>query len=113
MEGTPSFELRDHSIAKEEKYRKIIMSDWDEAETRYNANPEKWLALLEVELTQQREAQNLRDATIWNNTHKGTRPKIGKRTNSERYQRGFSYQTFPPKATKRPTLNNADLDEEA
>ena len=89
------------------------MSDWDEAETRYNANPEKWLALLEVELTQQREAQNLRDETIWNNNPKWTRPKIGKRTNSERYQRGFSYQTFPPKATKRPTLNNADLDEEA
>ena len=86
------------------------MGDWDEAETRYNANPENWLALLEVELTQQREAQNLRDETIWNNNPKWTRPKIGKRTNSERYQRGF-YQTFPPKATKRPTLNIADLDE--
>ena len=86
------------------------MSDWDEAETRYNADPEKFLASLEAEINQQRKAQNLRDATIWNDNPKWTRPKIGKRNNSERYQRGF-YQTFPPKATKRPTLNIADLDE--
>ena len=82
------------------------MSDWDEAETRYNDNPENWLALLEVELTQQREAQNLRDETIWNNNPKWTRPKIGKRTNSERNQRGFNIS--PQKATKRPNIADPD-----
>ena len=84
------------------------MSDWDEAETRYNANPENWLALLEVELTQQREAQNLRDAAMKN--PKWTRPRMGKRNIHDRFQTGF-YQIFPQKATKRPTLNIADLDE--
>ena len=96
---------------QKKKYRKIIMSDWDEAETRYNANPENWLALLEVELTQQREAQNLRDAAMKN--PKWTRPRLGKRNNHERLQRGFNHQIFPPKATKRPALNIADLEEEA
>ena len=85
------------------------MADWDLNENAYNADPEKWLANLEVELTQQREAQNLRDATMKN--LKWTRPRLGKRNNHERLQRGF-YQTFP-KATKRPTLNMADLEEEA
>ena len=85
------------------------MADWDENENAYNADPEKYLANLEVELTQQREAQNLREATISSNP-KWTRPKIGvRRDYSERYQRGF-HQTFPQKAAKRPALGTAVLD---
>ena len=87
------------------------MADWDLNENEYNADPEKWLANLAVELRQQREAQNLRDATMKN--LKWTRPRLGKRNNHERLQRGFNHQTFPPKATKRPALNIADLEEEA
>ena len=86
------------------------MADWDENENAYNADPEKYLANLEVELTQQREAQNLREATTLSNP-KWTRPRIGVRRDryqSERYQRGF-HQTFPPKAAKRPALGNAVL----
>ena len=84
------------------------MADWDENENAYNADPEKYLANLEVELTQQREAQNLREATISSNP-KWTRPTIGvRRDYSERYQRGF-HQTFPPKATKRPAFGTAVL----
>ena len=64
------------------------MADWDENENAYNADPEKYLANLEVELTQQREAQNLREATTLSNP-KWTRPRIGvRRDYSERYQRG-------------------------
>ena len=85
------------------------MADWDENENAYNADPEKYLANLEVELTQQREAQNLKEATISSNP-KWTRPKIGvRRDYSERYQRGF-HQTFPQKAAKRPALGTAVLD---
>ena len=85
------------------------MADWDENENAYNADPEKYLANLEVELTQQREAQNLREATILTNP-KWTRPRIGvRRDYSERYQRGF-HQTFPPKAAKRPAIGTAVID---
>ena len=85
------------------------MADWDENENAYNADPEKYLANLEVELTQQREAQNLREATILTNP-KWTRPRIGvRRDYSERYQRGFQ-QTFPPKAAKRPAIGTAVID---
>ena len=87
------------------------MADWDENENAYNADPEKYLENLEAELTQQREAKNLREATILSNS-RWKRPRIGvKRNYSERQQKGF-HQTFLPIATKhcRPWIPAADHD---
>ena len=80
------------------------MADWEQSENEYNADPEKYLENLEAELTQQREAQKLREAAMWN-IPKWTKPRIGVRRNqSERFERGF-VQFFPPKAMKRPALD--------
>ena len=85
------------------------MADWEQSENEYNADPEKYLKNLEVELKQQREAQELREATIFSNP-KWTRPRIGTRRDySERGQRGF-HQSVPLKAAKRPALGITDLE---
>ena len=61
------------------------MTDWDEKEAKYLANPEKYIENLEKELDLQRESQS---EIATQNHIQWTRPKIGVRRNYyERYQR--------------------------